>query len=70
MKNTINLLACCLLAVSCQKVPQSESSELKELFNGKDLKDWTIKIRTHDLGDNFGNTFRVEDGMMKVRYDG
>lgn len=69
MKNTINLLTCCLLAVSCQKAPQSESSEWKELFNGKDLKDWTIKIRTHDLGDNFGNTFRVEDGMMKVRYD-
>lgn len=64
------LLACCLLSISCQKINQSESSEWKELFNGKDLKDWTIKIRTHELGDNFANTFRVEDGMMKVRYDG
>lgn len=64
------LLACCLLAISCQKINQSASSEWKELFNGKDLKDWTIKIRTHELGDNFANTFRVEDGMMKVRYDG
>lgn len=64
------LLACCLLAISCQKIHQSASSEWKELFNGKDLKDWTIKIRTHELGDNFANTFRVEDGMMKVRYDG
>lgn len=64
------LLACCLLAISCQKIHQSESSEWKELFNGKDLNDWTIKIRTHELGDNFANTFRVEDGMMKVRYDG
>lgn len=64
------LLACCLLVISCQKINQSESSEWKELFNGKDLKDWTIKIRTHELGDNFANTFRVEDGMMKVRYDG
>lgn len=64
------LMACCLLAISCQKIHQSASSEWKELFNGKDLKDWTIKIRTHELGDNFANTFRVEDGMMKVRYDG
>lgn len=64
------LLACCLLAISCQKIHQSASSEWKELFNGKDLKEWTIKIRTHELGDNFANTFRVEDGMMKVRYDG
>jgi hypothetical protein len=40
------------------------------LFNGKDLTGWTPKIRYCDLGDNFGNTFRVEDGLMKVRYDG
>lgn len=69
MKPALTLLACCFLAVSCQKVNQSESSEWKELFNGKDLKDWTIKIRTHELGENYANTFRVEDGMMQVRYD-
>ncbi|WP_316738145.1 DUF1080 domain-containing protein [Pedobacter aquatilis] len=40
------------------------------LFNGKDLKDWTIKIAKHELNENYGNTFRVEDGLMKVRYDG
>lgn len=40
------------------------------LFNGEDLKDWTVKIAKHDLNDNYGNTFRVEDGLMKVRYDG
>ena len=41
-----------------------------DLFNGKDLKDWTVKIAKHDVGENFANTFRVEDGMMKVSYDG
>jgi hypothetical protein len=41
-----------------------------QLFNGKDLKDWSVKIRTHELNDNFANTFRVADGMMQVRYDG
>lgn len=40
------------------------------LFNGKDLAGWTVKIRGHEPGDNFGNTFRVEDGLIKVRYDG
>lgn len=40
-----------------------------QLFNGKDLDGWTPKIRYHELGDNFGNTFRVEDGVIKVSYD-
>jgi hypothetical protein len=39
------------------------------LFNGKNLDGWRVKIKGYDLGDNFGNTFRVEDGLMKVRYD-
>jgi len=39
------------------------------LFNGKDLKGWTPKITGYDLGVNYGNTFRVEDGVLKVAYD-
>lgn len=39
------------------------------LFNGKDLTGWIPKIRHRKLGDNFANTFRVEDGLLKVRYD-
>ena len=39
------------------------------LFNGKNLDGWTPKIKGYELGDNFGNTFRVEDGLLKVRYD-
>jgi len=39
------------------------------LFNGRDLEGWTPKIRYHALGENYGNTFRVEDGLLKVRYD-
>lgn len=40
------------------------------LFNGKDLKDWKVKIAKHDFNDNYANTFRVENGVMKVSYDG
>ncbi len=39
------------------------------LFNGKDLTGWKIKIAGHEMGDNYGNTFRVEDGVLKVAYD-
>ena len=39
------------------------------LFNGKNINDWTVKIHHHETGVNFGNTFRVEDGMIKVRYN-
>ena len=39
------------------------------LFNGKNLNDWTVKVYHHEVGENFGNTFRVEEGMIKVRYD-
>jgi hypothetical protein len=41
-----------------------------QLFNGKDLSGWTAKIKGHELGENFANTFRVEDGLLKVGYDG
>ena len=27
------------------------------------------KITGYEFGENFGNTFRVEDGQIKVRYD-
>ena len=39
------------------------------LFNGKDINDWIVKINHHDVRENYGNTFRVEEGMIKVRYD-
>jgi hypothetical protein len=39
------------------------------LFNGKDINDWVVKIHHHKVNENFGNTFRVEDSIIKVRYD-
>jgi len=41
-----------------------------QLFNGKDLSGWTPKIKGCELGDNYKNTFRVENGVLKVAYDG
>ncbi|HUH27737.1 DUF1080 domain-containing protein [Gelidibacter sp.] len=69
-----------LLIVSCKKKTEAEVSDLEvgekvsenwiSLFNGKDLDGWRPKIKGHDFGDNLHNTFRVEDGVIKVSYDG
>ncbi|MDB5246637.1 MAG: hypothetical protein JWQ40_1031 [Segetibacter sp.] len=64
------LLTVCLLMISLVTLAQKKSNRgWVKLFNGKDLKDWKVKIKDHPLNENFGNTFRVEDGVMKVRYD-
>ena len=47
----------------------ARSEEWIPLFNGKDLTGWTPKIKGYPAGENFGNTFRVEDGVLKVSYD-
>lgn len=47
-----------------------EAQHWDALFNGKDLSGWTIKIAKVPLNENYANTFRVEDGMIKVSYDG
>jgi hypothetical protein len=56
------------------KTPASAERPTEEgwisLFNGKDLNGWTPKIRGYELGDNHANTFRVEEGILKVAYDG
>lgn len=40
-----------------------------ELFNGKTLDGWQPKFVGVPLGENFGNTFRVANGLLTVRYD-
>ena len=50
--------------------PAAEDPDWIQLFNGRDLTGWTPKIRGHELGVNYANTFRVEDGVLKVDYDG
>ncbi len=60
-----------LLSISLNGLSQKKADKENwvPLFNGKDIKDWIVKINHHEVGENFGNTFRVEDGMVKVRYD-
>jgi Domain of Unknown Function (DUF1080) len=59
-----------LLYTSCVTTKsEADKKDWQTLFNSRDLKNWTVKIFHHEVGDNYGNTFRVEDGIMKVRYD-
>lgn len=71
---TLMLIAVAQIALlsSTPSVAQPEQAGREkwvEIFNGKDLTGWTPKITGHELGDNFGETFRVEDGVLKVSYD-
>lgn len=64
----------CAVLFSCGGVKQSTGiadSErgFKKLFNGKDINDWFVKIYHHEVGENFGQTFRVVDGVIQIRYD-
>jgi|TARA_A200000159_G_scaffold152953_1_gene164401 hypothetical protein len=68
------LMPCLLLltptATSGEELSTARSpSEWISLFNGKDLSGWTVKITGHPLGKNFADTFRVEEGILKVSYD-
>jgi hypothetical protein len=71
MKNSkkyiLSTLAILLLA--CTHSVKDSKENWLTLFNGEDLKDWIVKVNHHEPGVNFGNTFRAEDGMIKVRYD-
>jgi beta-glucanase (GH16 family) len=66
--------ACCLLwwradAAVAQPPSGAERREWVQLFNGRNLDGWDVKIAGHELNDNFGDTFRVEGGLLKVAYD-
>src|SRR5438132_1664755 len=56
------------LTLSAQKTP--EMGKWIKLFNGKNLSNWVVKIKGYPAGENFANTFRVQNGIMKVSYDG
>ncbi|MDA3824226.1 MAG: hypothetical protein PF450_16660 [Bacteroidales bacterium] len=51
-----------ITACNTTKKPEVVEEQWVQLFNGENLEGWNIKIAGYDLNDNFGNTFRVEDG--------
>ena len=70
MLNRILVCSFTILALSAAaRQNDPNQKEWLQLFNGRDLNDWVIKFAHHDLGVNLNDTFRVEDGLLKVRYD-
>ncbi len=71
------VLACAVVTLGAQQrgrgtpPPKNDpdKQEWIQLFNGRDLDGWTPKFSKHDLGENFNDTFRVENGVLEVRYD-
>jgi hypothetical protein len=64
---------CAMALAACAKKPpimvSAPDGQWISVFNGKNLDDWTVKIAGYDVNDNFRDTFRVEDGLLKVAYD-
>ena len=58
-----------LLSLFANSYGADDDDQWIQLFNGKDLSDWTVKIRGHEAGVNHNETFSVENGVIKVSYD-
>jgi hypothetical protein len=64
---TLALFALPVLAAFAQ--PPADRKDWVPIFNGRNLDGWVVKLAHHDLGDNFGDTFRVVNGVIQVSYD-
>jgi hypothetical protein len=65
MKPLLSLLLAAVLATASS----AADAGWRPLFNGKDLDGWTVKIAGHPVGENYADTYRVEDGIIKANYD-
>ena len=70
MKRTcVAALIAVLLVPVCATAADPAKEEWIPLFNGKNLDGWVPKITGFEVGDNHADTFRTEDGVLKVSYD-
>jgi hypothetical protein len=64
-------IAVVLLATAACAYSQNDPNRKDwiQAFNGKNLDGWVMKITGFPLGENYANTFRVENGLLKAAYD-
>lgn len=55
-------------SVPAQEAP-APAAKWISLFNGRNLDGWQAKVKGFKLGDNHQDTFRVENGVLRVAYD-
>jgi len=69
LKNYLLAILFLVSTYGCAEKEVNTKEEWQPLFNGKDLEGWDIKIKDIPLNENYKNTFRVEDSMIRVSYD-
>jgi hypothetical protein len=68
-KNCLTALLAILLVPVGVAAGDPDQEEWIPLFNGRNLDGWVPKITGFEVGVNHNDTFRVEDGVLKVAYD-
>lgn len=72
-RSAVFLFGLLLSLISCggskTTAGKNNTGKWTTLFNGKNLDGWQMKINGYPMGENFGNTFRVEDGILSIRYN-
>ena len=63
------VLAAAACATPAPTGERASTSDWIPLFNGLNLDGWRVKISGYELDENFGDTFRVEHGLLRVVYD-
>ena len=67
MQGIAALLTMAAACASAQNDPNRK--DWIQAFNGRNLDGWVMKITGFPVGENYGNTFRVENGLLKAAYD-
>ena len=58
------------LSTTCsRRTGARRPNDWQALFNGRNLDGWVVKFAHHEVGDNYADTFRVENGAIRVMYD-
>ena len=68
MKKSTHIILVSLLVLLLGCETKKEEGQWIQLFNGKDLEGWDLKIKGYPVNENYRNTFRVENGNLKVTY--
>jgi len=68
VKIALLIIATCALDVRADDQSTKPTERWIPLFNGRDLSGWTPKFTGHAPGENYKNTFRVENGLLNVDY--
>lgn len=69
LKKIRNTCAIFMAIFSLAADAANEDGSWIDMFNGRDLENWVPKFTGQTLGINYLDTFRVENGILKVSYE-